>query len=512
MAIKKSILQELLIGVFKTYRVTYHDKQVLIEGASLFKKCDFDKPKNFIYYRASLEELFRLTFLDPYTEFYIDTNGSGYNLDRPKKNQVRFSRKNAVVNAVEYLTKQGVNFNILTDKDAVDVENIDEILYTILWMITAYIFSNFNVDPEKEESSLKSSIELYLCKKSFGVGETKHTTDSNCIIESPLNKKECNRYMCIRSEDVGVQRVYSFNSVSAGLYIINRKESKNKPSPVSTEWLMSGLGVYDPQKDEVFEIHSFPKRMYSESKYEIIEGEKCFITDICPDANAVIDFKIYYLLNIDSNKVKALYSGVSNPYELNKAIISKKTQDITAKFRQIIAAYYEEVIRYIEDVLDRIMRMDLKKYIAGDIDADITAAFNIDYDAAILFYKKKEALDEKDTYLYLTIDRAIGSFINEIKSGFDLLPVQICDNVNSDRIDIHIKKLEEFTESDIINLAVLLQQADQENNPDNYMSDFVSALDEGNEDIYTKRAKGRFQSLKCTIENYKSLLQDALLK
>lgn len=512
MAIKKSILQELLIGVFKTDRVTYHDKQVLIEGASLLKKCDFDKPKNYIFYRASLEELFRLTFLDPCTEFYIDTNGLGYNLDRPKKNQVRFSRKNAVVNAVEYLTKQGVDFNILTDKDAADVENIDEILYTILWMITAYIFSNFNVDPEKEERSLKSSIALYLCKKSFGVGETKHTTESNCIIEYSLTKKECNSYMCIRSEDVGIPRVYSFNSVSADLYIINRKESKNKPSPVSTEWLMSGLGVYDPQKDEVIEIHSFPKLMYSELEYEIIEGEKCFITDICPDANAVIDFKIYYLLNIDANKVKILYSGVSNPYELSKAIISKKMQDITARFRQVIAAYYEEVIRYVEDVLDRIMRINLKKFIEGDIDADITAAFNIDYDVAIDFYKEQDALDEKDTYLYLTIDRAIGSFINEIKYGFDLLPTQICDNVNPDRIDIHIKKLEEFTESDIIKSAVLLQQADQEKNPDNYMSASVSAFDEGNVEIYTKRVKDRFLSLKNTIEEYKYLLRKATIK
>ena len=40
---KASFFQELLIGIYKSDRIKYEQKQVFIEGKSLYGKCDFEK-------------------------------------------------------------------------------------------------------------------------------------------------------------------------------------------------------------------------------------------------------------------------------------------------------------------------------------------------------------------------------------------------------------------------------------------------------------------------------------
>lgn len=508
---KASFFQELLIGIYKSDRIKYEQKHIYIEGKSLYGKCDFEKTDKYVIYRAWFNELFRLTFLDEETEFSIDREGGSYNIDTLKKGQVQFTRKGAIINTVLFLKKHGVDFNILTNKDVTEVENIKMIIYTSLWIVTSYIFNTVGCDIEKDFRIMINSINLYLCKESFSVSSPCHTTEENSVVERSLSKRECNRYVCVRNEDVGIPRIVSFTPVSANIFIINRKErqKENSKDTLFLDWLMSGLGVYDPMKDEVIETSSYSQPSVLERVKEL--PEPFHISHIYPDAHKVNSFKIYYLCSITPDKIRTLFPDASDPHTLRKMIIAKDKERLASKFQLIVSAYCEEVMRYIEDVLDRIIAMDLERLITGDIDADIIFAFNIDYDKVISFLKENGVLNNKDSYLYLMIDRAIRDFIYQINFDTAQLVNMICTNVNKDCINMHIKKLKELVSSDKIRTAVIVQEEDQIKNPDNYYTNIgASAWSNESINLYTKRVKGSFSSLRGTIEKYVSYLSKAL--
>lgn len=512
---KASFFQELLIGIYKSDRIKYEQKQVYIEGKSLYGKCDFEKTDKYVIYRAKFNELFLITFLDEEAEFSIDREGGGYYIDTLKKGQIQFTRKDAIINAVLFLEKHGVDFSIFSNADITTVENIEMIIYTSLWIVNSYIFNTVDCDIEKEFRSMINSINLYLCKESFSVSTSQHATEENSVVERSLSKRECNRYVCVRSEDVGIPRIVPFTPVSANIHIIDRKErpKENSKDTLFLDWLMSGLGVYDPMRDEVIETSSYSQPSAWDRGYDIIDYPEPFsISYIFPDANFANSIKVYYLCNVTPDKIRAIYPEASDPYTLRKMIIAKDKERITSKFQYIISSYYEEVLRYIEDVLDRIIAMDLVRLITGDIDADILSAFNIDYDKIISFLKENDVMNNKDSYLYLMMDRAIGDFIFQLTTDTAQLVNMICSNVNTERIDMHIKKLKEFASSDKIRSAIIIQEEDQKKNPENYYTSIgTSVMSDGKIELYTKRVKGRFSSLKCTIEKYASFLSEALI-
>ena len=77
---------------------------------------------------------------------------------------------------------------------------------------------------------------------------------------------------------------------------------------------------------------------------------------------------------------------------------------------------------------------------------------------------------------------------------------------------MHIKKLKEFASSDKIRSAIIIQEEDQKKNPEKYYTSIgTSVMSDGKIELYTKRVKGRFSSLKCTIEKYASFLSEALI-
>jgi hypothetical protein len=151
---KASFFKELLIGIYKSDRIKYEQKLVYIEGKSLYGKCDFEKTDKYVIYRAWFNELFRLTFLDEETEFSIDREGGSYNIDKPKKGQIQFTRKDAIINTALFWKKHGVDFNILTNEDVTKFENIKMIIYTSLWIVTSY-FCDFIDDKIKKNEFIE---------------------------------------------------------------------------------------------------------------------------------------------------------------------------------------------------------------------------------------------------------------------------------------------------------------------------------------------------------------------
>lgn len=138
--IRKEVLRELLIGIYKTERVNYDDYYITIEETPLFKKFSSSKIQSFAKIHKMFQQLLELTFLNKNTIFSIDNNGRGYNSHSPKKGQIQFSKKCAISNAYNYLTSKGVSFAVFGKSDYMDIYNIEKIIFDALCIFLKYIF------------------------------------------------------------------------------------------------------------------------------------------------------------------------------------------------------------------------------------------------------------------------------------------------------------------------------------------------------------------------------------
>ena len=66
------------------------------------------------------------------------------------------------------------------------------------------------------------------------------------------------------------------------------------------------------------------------------------------------------------------------------------------------------------------------------------------------------------------LDRAINEFTKQITLCVDETARQIVKYIDTDRINGHIERLEEFISSDKIKRAILIQENDENEHPDNY--------------------------------------------
>ena len=64
---RKAFLQELLIGVYKTYRLSFKDDEVNIIGKSIFDNCDLSNNKSRAHSYEQYERLLNATFFDSKT-------------------------------------------------------------------------------------------------------------------------------------------------------------------------------------------------------------------------------------------------------------------------------------------------------------------------------------------------------------------------------------------------------------------------------------------------------------
>ncbi|HRU98007.1 MAG TPA: hypothetical protein P5092_11335 [Ruminococcus sp.] len=520
--IKKSWLQELLIGIYKTDRIKNEDSQIIIEEKSLLGKCDFSKTKNYGNYYNWFEEMFKLTFIKSDTFFGIDTEGKSCKPDNPKKGQIRFKTKDAINNAYKFLTDKGIDFSILSQDEFFNLENCEKIIFKILCIYLKYIFaSEDNVSANNTVNGTSivfeeaiPEIEYLLLMEIPTMGKYVHTTEDNSVVESDMNKADCNRYISIGINDLEIPQVVYFLTVNANIKIIKKKEPQKIPEDlidVFRDRLMRDLSIYDPSRDMVAEYVPIPMP-FEKDDYIIDSPERDFnISEICPDYSEIAKLKIFYLFKMDKDKIGAFYPEVITSYDLRKAIIDKANEKLRIPFLKKIKNYYIDVIDYIEDVLKRILSIDTEKMISGEVDDRIVSAFNIDYDYILEYLERNGVTSEKSLYLYMMLDRAINEFTKQITLCVDETARQIVKYIDTDRINGHIERLEEFISSDKIKRAILIQENDENEHPDNYslITDDMT-WNQRRQQIYKKKTKGLFKNLRCEIKTYLYWLRNTL--
>lgn len=132
----------------------------------------------------------------------------------------------------------------------------------------------------------------------------------------------------------------------------------------------------------------------------------------------------YYITPINDdiiNEYKKVYreygDGSLTHEELDKLIQIRAVKDYRNKHYNEIAEYYEHVVKYLEDIIQRITTADYNSIIRKDssdveICQDFTKHFNIDYERIICY------MDNTDCVLkcYELIERELDSFITSFES------------------------------------------------------------------------------------------------
>lgn len=517
---RKAFLQELLIGIYKTDRLNFDNVEVSIKGRSIFDNCDLSNNKSRGHSYERYEQLFNATFNDSTITWCLDTNGKGYNPTKATDRiiaETQFSVSNAIDNSFVYLKSIGVNFDIFCKNKPTEIEGISDILYRVLHGILYLIFFwRVDGDPiaaDDDISSLLSyqvsSINSMLIRNAYEINGYTLASSDNSIVELGRDKNSCNRFIYVTIKDLSIQNNVSIYVSSIRSYIINKKETNNLEFKIDSSgynWLMSDLGTYSPYDNKVYRLTSLPAAIDSSSniRYDIVSyPDKKFLSNIHPDPNSINEFGIYYLFNLDENKIKTFYPDVRTSHELRSAIIRKAYSELSSAFKKRISSYINDVLLYIEDVIACIMLIDPEQLITGIIDEKMVSIFNIDYDSMLSFYKENNAIEEANLYLYMMIDGALLDFSKQLNYNSYYLANSILEYENSGRIKEHMEKLHGFISSDKIKKAIEIQKKDEERNPSVYRLGIDKVY--GEERIieaYKKKTPGLFQSLFNSVNTY----------
>lgn len=517
---RKTFLQELLVGIYKTDRLSFNDNEVYIMEKSIFYNCDLSNNKKRGHSYERYEQLFNATFNDPKIKWCIDTDGGGYNTKKSADKvikQKQFSVSVAIDNSFAYLKSIGVNFDIFSKNEPIEIEGIGDILYSILHGILYLIFfwrdEGKPIAADDDISSLLSynisSVNLMLVRKAYEINGYITASSDNSVVEFGTDKSNCNRFIYVTINDLSICNKVLISTSRIVSNIVYKKKNNNNKIKIDSSgynWLMSNLGIYFPSDSKVYRLTSLPATIDSSDNnlYGIVSfPEKKFISNIHPDPSCFNEFGIYYLFNLDENKIKAFYPDVRTPHELRSAIILKAYRELSYAFKKRISLYINDVILYIEDVIACIMLIDPEKLITGIIDEETVSVFNIDYNRMLSFYKENNAIEEVNLYLYMMIDGALQDFSNQLYYNYQSLTNSVFEYEDSERIKEHMEKLHSFILSDRIKKAIEIQKEDEERNPSAYRLGIDKMY--GEEyliETNKKRTPGLFKTLFCNINSY----------
>ena len=525
---RKAFLQELLIGIYKTDRLNFDDVEVSIKGRSIFDNCDLSNNKSRGHSYERYEQLFNATFNDSTITWCLDTDGKGYNPTKATDRiiaQTQFSLNTAIDNSFAYLKSIGVNFDIFCKNKPTEIEGISDILYRVLHGILYLIFFwRVDGDPIAADDDISlllsyqvSSINSMLIRNAYEINGYPPASSDNSVVELGRDKNSCNRFIYVTIKDLSIQNSVSIYVSSIRSYIINKKETNNPEFKIDSSgynWLMSDLGTYSPYDNKVYRLTSLPATIdsSSNSRYDIVSyPDKKFLSNIHPDPNSINEFGIYYLFNLDENKIKTFYPDVRTPHELRSAIIRKVNRELVSAFKKRISAYINDVILYIEDVISCIMSIEHEKLINGDIDEKTVSVFNIDYDNMLSFYKENNVIEEANLYLYMMIDGALQDFSDQLNRNSYYLSCSVLEYIEHERIKIHLEKLNMFITSDMIKKAISVQAKDEKDDPSAYRLGINEVSGENLcAEAYKKKTPGLFQALFDNVNNYHTLLKNNL--
>ncbi|SEH48523.1 hypothetical protein SAMN02910265_00990 [Ruminococcus flavefaciens] len=295
-------------------------------------------------------------------------------------------------------------------------------------------------DAENEFELVVRSLKLYF--DSFELGYMVHEYARAKDVET-INDSKYMRYINQKKDlyAVPIDRGVVINMIIVSIHIAAISIAK-KLDDEERYTLKSLIGAYQkyPFKDDELFIDPFEIRIDSSNKANVRYDRDSYfpLSPIVIRPQYFIPKCFYYITPINDsiiNEYKIEYGKEYEKYgpynfthdDLDRLLHIRAAEDYRMKHRREISEYYEQVLKYVEDVIHRITTANYSNIIrkdSSDVKAcqELTKHFNIDYEK-ILSY-----IEEDDCVLkcYELIECELKSFISSFERCIPKLSEDLC--------------------------------------------------------------------------------------
>lgn len=453
---RKTFLLELLFGIFKNKDVAVDDKRIYKHektDKALFGRCTFEKKVN--NNRDDFIKLIRMALLEKDTEYDFNIEG---NILKSDHKIPCFSQKEALSNSFDFIINQGVRFTSMRKEIYLKTEEANEQIYGIMLVFLLCIFPLYYHDKLSKDDDISAEIHntVMNINREFSIAFWSSTgyeeaIEDNTVVEDGNSKSECNFFVPVSMNDIGISTICPIHTAFA-IRRIENEEEKEDIFDIEYKYnaLIIGLMPYDYNINSVSNYKRIGNIYNNGYKNDPSVSDLYFyISDKDFDAIDPNKKNIYFLFKLNIDKFKVFYNNTETSDDLRKAIINSGKVKITEMFKKHIINYCIAIVDYIDDVLHRLSAIDTNKLNEGIVDEKTAVAFNPEFKKPISILKKCKNIDV-ESYLCLIFKELIANF--ERFTFFPLtkdLAQQIVCYVDNNRIGEHRKIILDFIHSEM---------------------------------------------------------------
>ena len=503
---RKDYLLELIDSIYESRRVNY-DGDAIVSKSGLCDKTKnmFKSSTTMGSYAEKFKELFYMTFEAESVYFLLDYRNNDYN----------FTREIAYKNVRKYLETKGVKFHLwnnitIEDYDHLILEFLNKEIVPVIFC--SYIGHDDNYPDDMGDDNIDEEFISVIRKindKIFGESLfLSHRVRNKNVLQlyDKCDERDCNYAIPMTMHSVTDSYHTYFPRIEAYVerLVVNNQRTDDKQD--SFEEMVSGYiklpldpnAFFDLPKtsqDYYHPINSTPSR--EQSRIFPVSFKKV-------RSELFSDREFYFITCINEYMLKANSYNIQNHEDLDRHLRSKAKIVVDDYYKEQKFIYYTDLIKYIEDVVERIFRIDIDLFIdVRSEDLEVyrknIECFNIDVDYIIDFLK--DSLNGQ-IQIYLMIERIIKDFSEALNQCSHVLSVDMNSILNHNDIDNHLKIIKQYIDSDYLNKAIQHQEKSVSKFPGIYNKVNNSSKLNGvmNPSLYSE--------LKKALHNYYELLSN----
>ena len=460
----------------------------------------FKTRKSMGSYAEQFKKLFYMTFIEKDVEFDLDNSEGKYN------------RSKAYENARNYLKKNGVNFFVYGDITEQDYDNL--IIKFINEQIVPAIFYSY----VKEENCNDIGSETIDDEFYSAIKEINDTIFASAVImryriknkdiliinDTEYNERDYNYAIPMNMYSVGNPYVAIFPNIEAYVYKLIKAPKELQRKQESFEEMIKGYVKLPIDPNSFFEEQD-SDYITIKSPIVRVESKHMPISTVSFTSGKMKDQYFYYVTSLNEYFLRSKHGEIKNHEDLDKYLKNKAKKDVDRFYKTKKYDYYHKLVEYIEDVVKRILQIDVYLFINnGSDDIEIykknIECFNIDSRYILEF------LDDsmnKQGMIYYMIERIIDDFSNNLKKHGKSIVNELCIWLNKKDLEKHLKVIKGIIDSEFFDKAINIQTESVNKNPRIYKDTNKNYMMNAG-----LRIPNLFENLKAVLTDYFNCLHN----
>ena len=527
---RKQFLQKMMRDLFEVKLPNYTQEgtdgsATIVNKSGLVDKCKFDGRQTMEGYASRFRILFEYTFIISNTTFELNS---------PDGNEV--SRDQIIENATRFLIEQKVDIDkvnfTLYDKATLYLRIFS---YYFISAIFSSVLGDFNYRNSQNKTISHRSLEFddidsvisdtvdrinhEICRiqlVQFGFVKVRNT---QIFVDSKYRMPNNRGNYAIRLTPLQLNQFIE-SPIIPSYISFKRKRASNLNEELKSEddnffsRIIGDYIRYKPGEDIMYYsgiAGTIDTSCYSSAlSYEISNDYP--LSQINIEIPPIFTSDLFYITELSEEIIKRRYPNITTHEELHQQIIKRVLgeRELINKFEVCRFSYYNNVISYVEDVLNGITKLlDNGSYSSINMDEGqglrCLKCFNINPDEAMDFIKGGDSFNHDTAIqLYIGIQQGILSFADSLTRDDFSIVKSYYRYLGPERLKSHIAFLSNFIENPALDKGIQEQGVIVGNNPELYKSDWV--LDKLNTHLFPNL----FLTVKKIVMNYSIRAQEQL--